>query len=227
MALELGLDQIQPQLEKLARLPKPARMAVLAGIPVLVLVVYVSVFAKPLHQQIRNVRSQQLNLQRKLSEVRSVAANEQAVKDEIGVLQKKLGVALQQLPDSKELPVLLTDITSLGKNAGLDFKSFKPDVEVQKAFYAEVPIDIEFTGHFHDVASFFDEVSKLPRIVNISELDMKIAKESSRDTTLDVKGKATTYRFVDTPPGSAASGAAAAVQKPGARPAPRARGGHR
>lgn len=223
MALELGLDKIQPQLEKLARLPRPARMAILPGIAVVVLVLYAYLLGMPLHTQIVGVRHQQLELQRKLSEVRSVAANEQAVKDEISVLQKKLGVALRQLPDSKELPVLLTDVTSLGKNAGLDFKSFKPGDEVQKAFYAEVPIDIEFTGHYHDIASFFDEVSKLPRIVNISELEMKISKETSRDTTLDVQGKATTYRFVETPANAPASGA----QAPGARPARRAQGGHR
>jgi type IV pilus assembly protein PilO len=226
MALELGLDKIQPQLEKLARLPKPWRMALMPGIAVVVLSLYTYGIGMPLHAQIVSVQHQQLDLQRKLSEVRSVAANEQAVKDEISVLEKKLGVALRQLPDSKELPVLLTDVTSLGKNAGLDFKSFKPGDEVQKAFYAEVPISIEFTGHFHDIASFFDEVSKLPRIVNISELDMQISKENSHDTTLDVQGKATTYRFVDTSASSATAGQGGAAQKPGAHPARRTQGGH-
>jgi type IV pilus assembly protein PilO len=60
-----------------------------------------------------------------------VAANEQAVRDEIAMLEKKLVVALRQLPDSKELPVLLTDVTSLGKNAGLDFRAFRPQQEIR------------------------------------------------------------------------------------------------
>lgn len=227
MALELGLDQIQPHLEKLARLPKPARMALLPGIAVLVLLLYAYLMAMPLHSQISGVRNQQLQLQRKLSEVRSVAANQQAVKEEIAVLQKKLGAALRQLPDSKELPVLLTDVTSLGKNAGLDFKSFKPESEVQRTFYAEVPISIEFTGHYRDIASFFDEVSKLPRIVNINQLDMKIARESTQDTMLNVKGRATTYRFVDSSAQAPASASGRSGRKRHVRRGHRARGGHR
>ena len=62
---------------------------------------------------------------------------------------RRLTLALRQLPDSKELPVLLTDVTSLGKNAGLEFKAFRPRPEIQRDFYAEVPIEIEFTGRFH------------------------------------------------------------------------------
>jgi type IV pilus assembly protein PilO len=109
-------------------------------------------------------------------------------------------VALRQLPDSKELPVLLTDVTSLGKNAGLDFRAFRPQQEIRKAFYAEVPIDIEFSGGFHDIATFFDQIARLPRIINISELEMSISKESSSGTLLKVEGKATTFRFVEPEP---------------------------
>ena len=93
--------------------------------------------------------------------------------------------------------MLLTDITSLGKNAGLEFKAFRPKEEVRRDFYAEVPIDIEFTGDFHDTAAFFDEISRLPRIVNVGSLDVVISTENSLDTVLQVKGNATTFRFLD------------------------------
>jgi type IV pilus assembly protein PilO len=116
------------------------------------------------------------------------------------MLEKKLSVALRQLPDSKELPVLLTDVTSLGKNAGLDFRAFRPQQEIRKAFYAEVPIDIEFSGAFHDIAAFFDQIARLPRIINITDLEMTIGKENSTATTLKVEGKATTFRFVEPDP---------------------------
>jgi type IV pilus assembly protein PilO len=93
--------------------------------------------------------------------------------------------------------VLLTDVTSLGKNAGLEFKAFRPQPEVRRDFYAEVPIGIEFTGGFHEIAAFFDRVAKLPRIVNVAELDMTIGKESADATVLSVKGRATTFRFLE------------------------------
>jgi len=212
--MELGLEKLQVHFDKLARLPKSARMAAVPVLMALVLGVYGYLFFLPARDELAKAEQQQLQLQRKLSEVRAVAANEQAVRDEIAMLEKKLVVALRQLPDSKELPVLLTDVTSLGKNAGLDFRAFRPQQEIRKAFYAEVPIDIEFTGGFHDIASFFDQIARLPRIINISELDMSISKESSTGTLLKVEGKATTFRFVEpepTPDPKAAKGAGPAA----------------
>ena len=198
--MDFNLDQVQGQLDKLSKLPRPARMALAPALAVLVLAGYVYFGYMPARADLETARDQQMQLQRKLNEVRAVAGNEEAVKEEIAALERKLTVALRQLPDSKELPVLLTDITSLGKNAGLDFKAFRPRSEVRKAFYAEVPIDIEFVGTYHEIASFFDEVSRLPRIVNIGELDMTINQESTVETVLHVEGKATTFRFVEGEP---------------------------
>ena len=202
--MDLGLEKYQGQLDKLAKLPRPVRLGMVPALVALVVAAYGYFLYMPASTELDQANERVLQLQRKLSEVRAVAANEQAVKEEIAVLERKLAAALRQLPDSKELPVLLTDITSLGKNAGLDFKAFRPQAEVRKAFYAEVPIDIEFTGQYHDIASFFDEVSRLPRIVNISELDVKVTRETPTTTFLGVKGKATTFRFVEPEPEPAA-----------------------
>jgi type IV pilus assembly protein PilO len=198
--MDLGLDQLQGQLEKLQKLPKPYRMALIPTVVVVVAAVYVYLMYMPAKAQLDGIREQELQLQRKLAEVRSVASNEERVKQEIEELERKLAVALRQLPDDKELPVLLTDVTSLGKNAGLDFKAFRPQPEFKREFYAEVPIELEFTGNFHDIASFFDEVSRLPRIVNIGELDITIEREGSEQTMLKVKGNATTFRFIENDP---------------------------
>ncbi|MBW2396576.1 MAG: type 4a pilus biogenesis protein PilO [Deltaproteobacteria bacterium] len=198
--MELNLDQFQGQLDKLNKLPRAYRMAIAPAIVILISALYVYFLYLPAKQQLTSVHDQHLQLQRKLAEVRAVASNEDAVKAEIAALERKLSVALRQLPDSKELPVLLTDITSLGKNAGLDFKGFRPQSEVHKGFYAEVPINIEFTGQFHDAAMFFDEVSRLPRIVNMGELKIVINREDTFRTVLKVSGQATTYRFVEAPP---------------------------
>lgn len=197
--MDFSLDQFQGQLDRLNKLPRAYRMAMMPAIIVLIASAYVYFLYLPTNQQLTSVNDQHLQLQRKLAEVRAVASNEDAVKAEIAALERKLSEALRQLPDSKELPVLLTDITSLGKNAGLDFKGFRPQTEVNKGFYAEVPIEIEFTGQFHDVAMFFDEVSRLPRIVNMGELKIAISREDSFRTILKVSGQATTYRFVEAP----------------------------
>lgn len=194
--MDLGLEPLQQNFERLAKLPRAYRIALLPVIAVLVGAAYTYLLYLPVQGELEAAQKREMELRRKLSEVRSVASNEEKVKQEIEVLERKLEVALRQLPDSKELPVLLTDITTLGKDAGLDFRSFRPRNEKRREFYAEVPIDIAFTGRFHDVAHFFDEVSRLPRIVNVDDLEVRIARESPTDTVLSVKGQATTFRFL-------------------------------
>jgi len=231
--MDFGLDKFGTQLDKLAKVPRPYRLAMLPVIVALVGGLYVWLFYLPKANELEGQRAQQLQLQRRLSEVRAVAENLDKFQQEIEALERKLKVALRQLPDSKELPVLLTDVNTLGKNAGLEIKAFKPSPEVKRDFYAEVPIEIQFNGKFHDIAAFFDQVSRLPRIVNVNKMAIKIGSENTQETVLAVTGEATTFRFLDeseqAPPPSAAGAkggkggpAAAKGGKPG--PAPRAGG---
>jgi len=203
--LNSKLDEFQSQLDQLAKLPKPVRqgMAPLAGALVLGAFCYFSLL--PANAEIHQLKGQARSKQIELSKAESVAENLPAFEKELESLQAELKVALRQLPDSKEIPGLLTDISTLGKNAGLDIKRFKPEPEVPRGFYAEVPLEISFTGTFHQVVTFFDLVAKLPRIVNVGELKMEIEDEGSEVTRLTVSGKATTFRFIDQNPDETAA----------------------
>jgi len=197
MAMELGLDKLQGAFLKLGKMPKSQRIPILGLLALVVVGLYAYLFYLPARETLERLGAQQLELQRKLNEVRSVAANLPAFQTRLAELEVELKTALRQLPNSKELPGLLTDISSRGKNAGLEFKAFRPKDEIPRDFYAEVPIEIEFNGSFHDIARFFDDLSKLPRIVNVSDLRVEIEKESPQGTRLVVKGNATTFRFVE------------------------------
>jgi len=209
-------EKINELLERYGALPRAYRRAV---VPVLLALVgggYWYFFYQPASQDLARVRAQQLELQRKLSEARSVAANLPIFEAELEELQARLQDALRQLPDSKELPVLLTDISTLGKDAGLEFKAFRPRSELPRGFYAEVPIDVEFTGGFHEIARFFDRIAKLPRIVTVSEVAIDIDREGAFDTDLRVEGSVTTFRFVEEPtPDPAAQGKGNQAQRRG------------
>ena len=197
MAMELGLDKFQGVFSRLRKLPQSQRIALLAAIAAAVVGSYIYLFYLPARATLERLGAQQLELQRKLSEVSSVAANLPAFQARLTELDVELKTALRQLPNSKELPGLLTDISSRGKNAGLEFKAFRPKDEVPREFYAEVPIEIEFNGGFHEIARFFDALSKLPRIVNVADLQVDIDKETPLGTRLKVKGNATTFRFLE------------------------------
>jgi type IV pilus assembly protein PilO len=189
-------SELQSRLEQLAKLPKGARIGILAAIAVAISAGYYFMVFEAKSERLQVLRTQELELQRKLSEVRSVAANIAAFEEEIAVMEAELSVALRQLPNEKQLEVLLADVSNLGKTAGVEIRSFARKDERIHDFYAEVPIAVSIEGSFHDIARFFDSVSKLPRIVNMGSITMKVAEANESGTRLNVSGTATTFRFV-------------------------------
>lgn len=188
--------ELQSKIDQIAKLPQAARTGIAIGVAVLIGAVYFFGFYQAESAKLKQLRAKELELQRKLSEVRSIAANIAAFEAEITELEVELSAALRQLPNEKQLEILLADISNLGKTAGVEIHSFERMPEQVHDFYAEVPIAIELEGTYHEIARFFDLVSRLPRIVNMGTLDMKVAAESQEETTLSVKGTATTFRFV-------------------------------
>jgi type IV pilus assembly protein PilO len=192
----------QEKVDKVLKLPKAARIGILAGIGLLICVGYFFGFYQESAQKLEQLHSEEANLQRKLSSVRIIAGNLAAFEAEIEKLELKLKKALRQLPNEKQLEVLLTDISNLGKTAGVEIRSFQRQQEIFHDFYAEVPIAIQLEGEYHDIGKFFELLSKLKRIVNMGSLKIAVGKESLESTRLRVDGIATTFRFI-----GAASGA--------------------
>ncbi len=101
--------------------------------------------------------------------------------------------ALQLLPDKKEIPELLYNISNTARQAGLDVVIFKPLKKVAKDVIWEIPVKIKLTGRYHDVGIFFDRVSKLPRIVNIYNISMSGYKVKTGKLTTTCLAK--TFQF--------------------------------
>jgi type IV pilus assembly protein PilO len=186
----------QEKIDKVLKLPKAARFGILGAIGVLICAGYYFGFYQDSAQDLARLRGEEANLQRKLSEVRLIAGNIVAFQEEIEELEIKLKKALRQLPNKKQLEVLLTDISNLGKTAGVEIRSFQRQEEIFHDFYAEVPISIELDGEYHDIGKFFELLSGLKRIVNMGALKIGVAKESIDSTRLKVSGVATTFRFI-------------------------------
>ena len=110
-------------------------------------------------------------------------------------LKVELNYAMAALPDEKEIPILLTEISRAGQKAGLQFLSFRPKAEtIRDGFYAVIPVDMRVIGRFHQIARFFDEVSRLYRIVNIQRISIQ---KNGGGETLTISCNAVTYRFVN------------------------------
>jgi type IV pilus assembly protein PilO len=174
---------------------------------ILVLVIVVLIFGlywqfayKGKAKTINILRNDLSNKQAKLNENEAIARNLPRFKEEVGKLNQQLSRVVQELPNSREIPNLLETISNLGSINGLEVIYIKPQNDVDKGFYAEVPISIKVKGGYHETGLFLDAISRLPRIINVSDITIGNAREDERSGVifLDISALATTYRYVET-----------------------------
>ena len=124
------------------------------------------------------------------------AANFDAYRAQLAEIERDFGAMLRQLPGKTEVPSLLVDISQTGLGAGLEEQTFTPMGEIQKDFYAELPIKLRYTGSYHELGNFVSGIAALPRIVTLHDISIKPVSGSNPDElTLDVTAK--TYRYLD------------------------------
>ncbi len=151
----------------------------------------------PQTEEYQREKEKQGQLEVRVRELRFAAADLKRLQEENARLREKLKVAIAQLPTSKEIPSLLSNISSLGKESGLDFLLFRPAPEINREFYAEIPVEIRVRGTYTNVAIFFDKIGKIPRIVNIAGVSMDGAKEVAGKWEIQTSCTATTFKFIE------------------------------
>ena len=125
------------------------------------------------------------------------AANLARLRKDLQQLDAALKLAVAQLPDKKEIAELLSGISAKAQEAGLDVLLFRPRAEAFQEFYAEVPVDITVKGSFHNTVSFFEEVGRLNRLINIDNIGFKGPTTANDNVLLETTSVATAFRFLD------------------------------
>jgi type IV pilus assembly protein PilO len=171
----------------------PIRIAVVAATLVLFAGLFVWFVYLPMDEEIGKVRQEVSRLEQRLNQAIIRSRAEKKLEAEFSEVDLQFREALKLLPNSKEIPSLLKSITQLGTDSQLEFRLFSPQKETSKDFYMEIPVSIEVSGSYHNVALFFEKVGQMERIVNILNVSMIPLKD--RSTTLNTKCDAVTYRF--------------------------------
>jgi len=188
---------MNPKLEKLLKLPLYKRVAILVVLVALLVGACIWFLIFPEYEKIGQMDQELSRLEADLIQKQRIANNLPKFKAEFIKLEEQLKTALTQLPNKKEIPSLLTNLATIARDNGLDVISFSPKGEVSKGFYAEVPGSLDLRGTYHQIAEFAQEVSKLSRIVNLSDLELSGPKIEDNLAILRIKCKVTTFRFVD------------------------------
>ena len=188
---------MNPKLEKLLKLPLYKRVAILVVLVAVLVGACIWFLIFPEYERMGQMDQELSRLEADLIQKQRIANNLPKFKAEFLKLEEQLKAALTQLPNKKEIPSLLTNLATIARDNGLDVVSFSPKGEVSKGFYAEVPGSVDLRGTYHQIAEFSQAVSKLSRIVNLSDLELSGPKIEDNVAILRIKCKVTTFRFVD------------------------------
>ncbi|MGI9553439.1 MAG: type 4a pilus biogenesis protein PilO [Thermodesulfobacteriota bacterium] len=176
----------------------------LAILVVLVLIVsgaYWYFFWSPNNEKLQGLQTTLQSKRKKLNELENIKADLPKFIAENERLNKEFQIASLKLPKEEEIPALINSIYSDISAAGLEPKKFAPKGQVNKEIYAEIPIEMNVKGSYFELANFFDRISRLPRIVNVRNLNLERSKGSNqRNIVLDADFTTVTFRLLPPPP---------------------------
>jgi type IV pilus assembly protein PilO len=147
--------------------------------------------------ELDSARAEEVTLTATFEQKARKAANLDAYKAQLQEIERSFGAMLRKLPNKTEVPNLLTDISQQGAGAGLDQKLFQPGAQVNKDFYAELPIRMRLTGSFHSIGAFVSGIAALPRIVTLHNVEIAPAGRERGVDQLQLDVTAKTYRYLD------------------------------
>ena len=192
---------IEPFLEKIENLSQVQRIIISVGSFVVIAGIFIYFLYLPKFEKINSLKKQLTDLEQKLSTAKRNAADLQKFQAKMKEAEAQFNMAMKKLPETKEIPSLLTAISDSGQQVGLEFLLFEAKKEKKKEFYAEIPVAMSLRGDYHNLAIFFDQVARLNRIVNITNIQMTRAKGKGKAAgELLAKCTAVTYKFLDEPP---------------------------
>jgi len=182
MAIKIGLDKLPPYVKVL--------------IPFVVSVIIIGIFVYvtyvPKNKEINSLNAQVAKLDSEIANGEVKVRMLETLKAENAILKLNLKALQEQLPEGKEVSILLKQISDLGVTSGLDIILWKPGARriSQDRLYAEIPVQVQVATDYHNLGSFFSYISRLKRIVNITGITIKQKKISKAG-----EGKLTDAKF--------------------------------
>jgi type IV pilus assembly protein PilO len=112
---------------------------------------------------------------------------------QVNELETRLESLRQVLPEQKDVADTLRRIQGLATKSNLAIQRFQPGKVVQQKMYAEIPYKLQAEGTYHNLGAFFDQISRFPRIINVSEISIKTKSPAEPGRTITAECVATTF----------------------------------
>jgi type IV pilus assembly protein PilO len=191
-------------IDRVLKAPLGAKIGVVAGIVTLFFVLNYFVVGmnfgasiSETEDKIRRAQAEQAKLDKDYIEKTAIANNLNQFRREKELLEQQLREALAELPEDKKIEDLLQLFQDRALKAGLKIESIEPKPPVTDRFYARIPIPMSVKGNYHEIATFFDSLGRMRRIVNVSDMVLDGPKDVNGKVILNGKFLVTAFMFVE------------------------------
>ncbi|TDJ04021.1 MAG: hypothetical protein E2O67_07095 [Deltaproteobacteria bacterium] len=172
-----------------------ARLLILAVIIAVLAGAFYYFLLEPKRSEIKSLQTTLQKREKLRNEYENIARELPKFEAENKRLENEFKQAAKKLPVKKEIATLIDSIYSAVNASGLKPIAFTPKKEVQKEVYIEIPISLNVRGSYFELANFFDRIAKLPRIVNIRNMSLKVSKNTRKKMILNATFSAVTFRI--------------------------------
>lgn len=177
----------------------PAAKVFIAFIPAIIIsALVVILLILPRQKEIQRLNAEITKQENDIAKDQVKAAKLSTLKAENEKLQKRLDELKLQLPEEREVSGLLRQVSDLGIKSGLKIISWKPEQKKDhpSGTIYEIPVAVELSGSYHNLGIFFSSLTKLSRIVNISDIKMGNPQPQRGEAILKITFKATTFSSI-------------------------------
>ncbi|HAR96538.1 MAG TPA: hypothetical protein DCR97_11340 [Deltaproteobacteria bacterium] len=182
-------------LKKITHLPKKYKIIIMVSICV---VLFAAVFASLLMPQFKDkkaVASELASVQRELNKLQHIKNNMDKTRREYAELKDKFQQVLSQMPEQKDVPNLLRQVSTLSHETGARIRYFEPKAVQAKEFYSELPFELRYTGGYHNMGYFFDGIRRIERIVHVTSFSLEAKSVTATKVVLEGNCMAKTYVY--------------------------------
>ncbi len=185
-----------PTQSALSKLPLPAKIGVGAALSAVVMFAYWFIFYSDVASKIVGAEQQKKTLHDQLGQQQQAQATYFADRGELALREQRARELNKVLPPDAEEDAFLSSVQQASNVAGIDLKGYAPVAEVPLAFYAKIPMKIDLTGKFHQIAKFAYELGKVDRVINVENIELSEPTVVGDEVVMKGKCLATAFHAV-------------------------------
>jgi type IV pilus assembly protein PilO len=181
--------------KKIEKIPQKYVLIVMVAVIMVIVGLLFYFIMMPQLETKAKVAKEASTLRAEVEKLKAIKRDMAKHRQEYAKLQETMQEVLRQLPETKDIPNLLRNVTMVSEESRLKVRQFEPKIMKTKDFYSALPFEMKLQGNFKNLASFLDGVRKQERIISITDFAFE-AKGTPNNVVIEGSCEANAYMYL-------------------------------